>query len=200
VGSGGGGGAEKRNTTHAHASVSIHQTRGRRPEFRWVLWLSPVLCTCTEGHRRGRWGWTVGCCKDETGCNMHRLRSADLCIDRQDSRKDKDDDDDSNVAQRYCIAVDVIWCKWRFTCNFEDSRRGKSCASKHASPTLATLLGPRYVHKSKVEASGWQRHRTVAPRCNFPVINNHTFHSVYGYITSDYPFRSIHHGSIIKLL
>jgi hypothetical protein len=32
----------------------------------WVLWLSPVLCTCTEGHRRGRWGWRVGCCKDQT--------------------------------------------------------------------------------------------------------------------------------------
>ena len=135
-----------------------------------------------------------------TGCNMHRLRSADLCIDRQDGRKDKDDDDDSNVAQHYCIAVDVIWCKWRFTCNTEDSCRGKSCASKHASPTLATLLGPRYVHELKVEASGWQRHHTVAPRCNFPVINNHTFHSVYGYIPSDYPFRSIHHRSIMKLL
>jgi len=41
----------------------------------WVLWLSPVLCTCTEGHRRGRWGWTAGCCKDETGSQ------AAICID-----------------------------------------------------------------------------------------------------------------------
>jgi hypothetical protein len=113
-------------------------------------------------------GAVVGCCKDETGCNMHRLRSADLCIDRQDGNKDDDDDDDSNVAQRMLLhCLDVICCMWRFTCNIEDSILPRKELRKHASPTLATLLGPRYVHESKVEASGWQRHRTVAPRLQF---------------------------------
>jgi hypothetical protein len=102
---------------------------------------------------------------------MHRLRSADLCIDRQDGNKD-DDDDDSNVAQRMLLhCLDVICCMWRFTCDIEDlinpAEEGVAQASKHASPTLATLLGPRYVHESKMEASGWQRHRTVAPRLQF---------------------------------
>jgi hypothetical protein len=117
----------------------------------------------------GAGGWAAA--KTRHGCNMHRLRSADLRIDRQDGNKD-DDDDDSNVAQRMLLhCLDVIWCKWRFTCDIEDlinpAEEGVAQASKHASPTLATLLGPRYVHESKMEASGWQRHRTVAPRLQF---------------------------------
>jgi hypothetical protein len=69
----GGGGAEKR-TPHTHTRdtpFSIDQTRGRRPESR--VGVVVVVSTCTEGHRRGRWGWTVGC--------LQRPDKAAICID-----------------------------------------------------------------------------------------------------------------------
>jgi hypothetical protein len=76
--------------------------------------------------------------KTRQGRNMHRLRSADLCVDRQDGSEDDEDDDASKSTLHYCIviAMDVRWCKRRFTCNIKPTCRGISCASKHASPTF----------------------------------------------------------------
>lgn len=170
VGSGGGG-AEKRNTTHTHASISIHQTRGRRPEFRVGV---VVVASTLYMHGRASKG-SMGL----EGGLLQRPDMAAICIDCDQQTcastvrtATKDDDDDSNVAQRMLLhCLDVICCMWRFTCDIEDSilprKELRKQASTQARPTLATLLGPRYVHESKVEASGWQRHRTVAPRLQF---------------------------------
>ena len=81
--------------------------------------------------------------KTRQGRNMHRLRSADLCIDRQDDSSDQGTTMTTTAKSQSVIALllpwTVRWCKWLFTCNIKTNLLRNELRKQARKPNLGHI-------------------------------------------------------------